>query len=388
MNTVHWLLAGALLALAILALHSLQISPARYSFTFYHLPGCKYCEEAMPAWRELQRIYWGPAVLRKVNAMRAKEEVNGLGIDGLSAYVLFDGNTGFAYKYEGARTAQAFSRFLAETFTEKKRRHRPFVGLAEESPRTASGSQVERLVQRYKTKMQPIAEGEGGAAYTRNKSDVRLCVPESLEERDVQTGLFVALHELAHIANVSWGHDQSFWDTFRDLLRLAVKARIYKKRNYKHDPARFCGGRGLTPRPVPNIEAARHGLLYEKEAIQRFQEITGIRVLDVGHVVHERFDWLSCVPDGITVDGRVAEIKCPYYRRIVPGVPNHCVKQLQIAMEVTDLDEAILVQYKPASVFGVEEIMISTLARDRTWIHRNWSRLHKKGQWLQPPAAA
>ena len=140
------------------------------------------------------------------------------------------------------------------------------------------------------------------------------------------------------------------------------------------------GRRGLNSTNLPNIEAARHGLLYEREAIQRFQEISGIRVLQVGHVVHERFDWLSCCPDGITEDGRVTEIKCPYYRKIVPGVPECYQKQLQIAMEVTDLDEAILVQYKPASVFGVEQIMISTLARDRTWIHRNWSRLHKRGR--------
>lgn len=165
--------------------------------------------------------------------------------------------------------------------------------------------------------------------------------------------------------------------TSPQVLRLLERQR--SKTQYQKDLARFApGGRGLTPRPFPDMEAARHGLLYEKEAITRFEQITGIPVLDVGHVIHERFEWLSCVPDGITVDGRVAEIKCPYYRPIVPGVPYQYIKQLQIAMEVTDLDEAILVQYKPASVFGEEQIMISTLARDRTWIRRNWSRLNKR----------
>jgi hypothetical protein len=99
----------------------------------------------------------------------------------------------------------------------------------------------QRLLLRYKKGIAPIAQGEGGAAYTRNKSDVKLCVPQSLKERDVQTALFVALHELAHVANSSWGHDDSFWKTFRDLLRLAVKSGIYKKRSYADDPARFCG---------------------------------------------------------------------------------------------------------------------------------------------------
>lgn len=149
---------------------------------------------------------------------------------------------------------------------------------------------------------------------------------------------------------------------------------LYQQRLASYAP----GVRGFVPRPPPNLEAARHGLLYEKEAIDRFQQVSGIRVFQVGHVVHERFDWLSCCPDGITEDGRVAEIKCPYYRQIVPGVPHYYVKQLQIAMEVTDLDEAVLVQYKPASVFGREQLTITTVARDRTWIHRNWSRLRKR----------
>lgn len=107
-------------------------------------------------------------------------------------------------------------------------------------PKLLNDRRWQRLLLRYKA-IAPMAQGDGGAAYTRNKSDVKLCVPESLKERDVQTALFVALHELAHVANFSWGHDDSFWNTFRDLLRLAVKSGIYKKRSYADDPARFCG---------------------------------------------------------------------------------------------------------------------------------------------------
>jgi hypothetical protein len=116
-----------------------------------------------------------------------------------------------------------------------------FIAWLKMQPSLLSDPRWRRLVNRYKTKMQPMAEGEGGAAYTRNKSDVRLCVPESLKEREVSTAVFVALHELAHVANVSWGHDKSFWDTFRDLLKLAVKAGIYKKRDYHSDPTTYCG---------------------------------------------------------------------------------------------------------------------------------------------------
>lgn len=116
-----------------------------------------------------------------------------------------------------------------------------FITWLKAQPSLLTDERWRRLVNRYKTKMLPMVEGEGGAAYTRNKSVVRLCVPESLEERDVQTALFVALHELAHVANFSWGHDDAFWETFRDLLTLAVRSGIYKKRSYADDPARYCG---------------------------------------------------------------------------------------------------------------------------------------------------
>lgn len=120
MQAIHWQIVAAAVVLVHVAFKQAGRPHARYSFTFYTLPGCKYCREAMPAWAELQRVYRGPALLRKVNALQAKQEVNELGIDGFPAYVLFDSNTGYAYKYEGARTARALSQFLAEKSAEKR----------------------------------------------------------------------------------------------------------------------------------------------------------------------------------------------------------------------------------------------------------------------------
>lgn len=117
-----------------------------------------------------------------------------------------------------------------------------FLDWLRSQPDLLTDSRWKRLLNRYRSSsMLPIAQGDGGTAYTRNKSDVKLCVPQSLKERDIQTALFVALHELTHVANLSWGHDDSFWNTFKDLLRLAVRSGIYQKRSYADDPARYCG---------------------------------------------------------------------------------------------------------------------------------------------------
>jgi thiol-disulfide isomerase/thioredoxin len=105
---------GAVFLLAVLFWNSKAASQRPVAFTFYHLPGCKYCDEAKPLWKELQRTYLGPAKLRSVNAFQAQEEVNRLGLNAFPAYILFDRATGHSYKYEGERSAKAFRRFLAD----------------------------------------------------------------------------------------------------------------------------------------------------------------------------------------------------------------------------------------------------------------------------------
>lgn len=115
MNQTNWLLAAALVVLVLLvAVRPQRAANARFSFTFYSLPGCKYCEQVKPVWKEMKRIYRGDVVLRKVNAQWAQQEVNRLGIEGYPTFILFDSKTGYAFTYQGARTVQAFCQFLAE----------------------------------------------------------------------------------------------------------------------------------------------------------------------------------------------------------------------------------------------------------------------------------
>jgi hypothetical protein len=94
------------------------------------------------------------------------------------------------------------------------------------------------------------------------------------------------------------------------------------------------GGKLFIPPQPTNLLAAQHGVKFEHEAIEKFKESTESNVIQVGHVVHEHHLWLGCCHDGIIGDGRLLEIKCPFYREVVPGIPARCVKQLQIALEV------------------------------------------------------
>jgi hypothetical protein len=60
---------------------------------------------------------------------------------------------------------------------------------------------------------------------------------------DEHTLLFVAIHELSHIATESIGHKSEFWQNFKFLLEEAKAAGIHAPTDYKKKPANYCGMR-------------------------------------------------------------------------------------------------------------------------------------------------
>ena len=58
---------------------------------------------------------------------------------------------------------------------------------------------------------------------------------------DLNTMMFVAIHEMAHIMTISIGHTDEFWNNMRYLLKKAINIGIYKRHNYKENPVSYCG---------------------------------------------------------------------------------------------------------------------------------------------------
>jgi hypothetical protein len=82
-------------------------------------------------------------------------------------------------------------------------------------------------------------------AYSQNKGEkMAFCLNKEKNGDqliDPNTLMFVALHELSHIATKSVGHGEEFWANFKFLLGEASKINIYKQVDYKKKPARYCG---------------------------------------------------------------------------------------------------------------------------------------------------
>lgn len=105
---------------------------------------------------------------------------------------------------------------------------------------------TERIVVRFDPSN--ISEGSNRTEYTSysvNKGQkIVFCLRSKNENNklvDINTMMFVALHEIAHVATKSEGHTDEFWANFKWLLEEAVNIGIYKKQDYKEKPVKYCG---------------------------------------------------------------------------------------------------------------------------------------------------
>lgn len=93
-----------------------------------------------------------------------------------------------------------------------------------------------------------ISEGSAESGYTSysvNKGErIILCIRQKDAEDsfvDKNVLMYVAIHELAHLATDSIGHDQPFWDNFKFILKEVVEIGLYTKVDFVKNPTPYCG---------------------------------------------------------------------------------------------------------------------------------------------------
>tara|TARA_A100001015_G_scaffold297171_1_gene378345 strand:+ start:518 stop:1120 length:603 start_codon:yes stop_codon:yes gene_type:complete len=73
------------------------------------------------------------------------------------------------------------------------------------------------------------------------------------ELMDLNTMMFVAIHELGHLMTKSIGHTPEFWDNMKFLLQQAIKkeVNVYEKQDFASNPEKYCG-MTITDSPLYN----------------------------------------------------------------------------------------------------------------------------------------
>ena len=100
----------------------------------------------------------------------------------------------------------------------------------------------------YRFDVNNIQESLGEMGYTSysvNKGEeIHFCLRDKNENEDlhpINTLMFVAIHELAHIMSLSLGHNEEFKRNFKFLLKRAIEIGVYKKKDYSKENVKFCG---------------------------------------------------------------------------------------------------------------------------------------------------
>lgn len=80
------------------------------------------------------------------------------------------------------------------------------------------------------------------------------------------------------------------------------------------------------------------GNKFEPIAVKFYEFLKEEKVIEIGLVVHSKFEWLGASPDGLLMSGNLLEIKCPFTRNITNDIPNHYWIQIQIQLEVCNME--------------------------------------------------
>lgn len=113
---------------------------------------------------------------------------------------------------------------------------------------------VNQLIKNYESEniseISPL-NSKGNTSYTENKKHLVLCLRKKQADNnglynlhDINTMMFVVIHELAHMMNNGFGHTdgpRGFWALFRFMLENAVEAGIYIPVDYSKHPIVYCG---------------------------------------------------------------------------------------------------------------------------------------------------
>lgn len=92
----------------------------------------------------------------------------------------------------------------------------------------------------------------GNTSFTQYKKKMVFCLRDKSNKlHDINTVMFVVLHELTHLMNDRWGHESYFWGLFHIVLRDAVSAGVYKAVDYEDKPQNYCG-MSITQNPYFN----------------------------------------------------------------------------------------------------------------------------------------
>lgn len=120
------------------------------------------------------------------------------------------------------------------------------INFYKEDPSTMGDPRVRTMIDRFKPQnMIENDVNDDSTSYSENKGEkIVICLRDKTPGYpfvDLNTVMFVVLHEMAHLMSTTVGHTPEFWANFRRILHDAIQAGVYENVNYAKNPVQYCG---------------------------------------------------------------------------------------------------------------------------------------------------
>jgi putative phage-type endonuclease len=107
-----------------------------------------------------------------------------------------------------------------------------------------------------------------------------------------------------------------------------------------------------------SIPALKWGVMFEPIATQIYSHMKNKKIHEFGLIINDDIEHFGASPDGITEDGVMIEIKCPYSRKIIDGeIPEKYYYQIQGQLAVCKLEECDYIECEFTCIKSEEEYL-------------------------------
>ena len=212
----------------------LTLPPLKYSEYNTKTVKCDACKEGYDVHREHHDPEQAAKLIAEINSRNQRL------IDHMRSKYLHNPNPGWSPEKSGAIDVIP----AAEIFSEK----------SSAATNEFLQDRVSQLINNYESdnisEISPL-NSKGNTSYTENKKHLVLCLRRKTPDaaglyqlHDINTMMFVVVHELSHMMNNGFGHTEGprgFWSLFKFMLENAVEAGIYTPVDYSKQPILYCG---------------------------------------------------------------------------------------------------------------------------------------------------
>ena len=131
--------------------------------------------------------------------------------------------------------------------------------------------------------------------------------------------------------------------------------------------------------PFTGNKATEHGNKYEDVAIELYEKQYKKKVIDFGLLesLNENEKFLAGSPDGITNDGILIEVKCPFFRTPDGQVPFIYTFQIQSLMRMLNLKECDFIEFVPKSTWKNEILQVIRVQYDPDFWKEYFPRMRR-----------